>query len=137
MAEEILVKETLSDQMMAIGAELTRSLGRAQWPVVASFWLFNPERNDWRLLLASPKVDQDGPLASYRQVHEALHRMSTDLPLSSVSVVSDRDPIVRAVQSVYREDRETEIHRLFRTAINGVFIDDAYVYRVRPVTPAA
>ncbi len=137
MAEETLVKETLSEQMIATGAELTKSLDRAQWPVVASLWLFNPERNDWRLLLASPKVDQEGPRESYRHVDEVLRGMSTEVTLANVSVISPKDPIVRAIQSVYRADRDIEIHRRFRTAINGVFIDDAYVYRAWPVTSAA
>jgi hypothetical protein len=137
MAEEILVTEALTDEMIAAGAELTKALDRAQWPVGASFWLFDPEINLWRLVLASPKVDQEGPLKSYRHVNEVLRRMSIAVPLASVSVVSPNHPNVRAFQSVYPEDRDMKGRRVFRTAINGRFIDDAYVYRIRPVTPAA
>jgi len=137
MAEEILVKEALTERMIDAGAELTTNLDRAQWPVVASFWLFDQENNRWRLVLASPRVLDDGPLASYRHINEVLRKTSSPLPLESIAFVSPDDALVQAFRSVYRTNRDLERHRAFRGAINGRYIDDAYVYRVLPVAPAA
>jgi hypothetical protein len=137
MAEETLVKEALTDQMIAAGAGLTESLDRAQWPVVASFWLFDSENNHWRLVLASPAVTREGPRESYRHVSNALREMNTGVQLENVSVVSPEDPLVQVFRSVYRTGRDLEGRRVFRTAINGHFVDDAYVYRILPVAPAA
>jgi hypothetical protein len=137
MAEETLVKEALTEQMIAAGAELTQCLDRARWPVVASLWLFEPENNQWRLLLASPAVDQEGPRQSYRHVSDALREIDTAVSLESVSVVSSEDPLVRVFRSAYRTGQAIEGRRVFRSAINGHFVDDAYVYRILPVAPAA
>lgn len=137
MAEEILVKEALTDRMIDAGAELTTSLDRAQWPVAASFWLFDPENNEWRLVLASPRVLDDGPLASYRHIHEVLRATSSPLPLESISFISPDDPLVEAFRSASRTVRKLEGRRVFLGVINGRFIEDAYVYRVLPIAPAA
>jgi hypothetical protein len=137
MADETMVKETLSEEMIAAGAELTKSLDRARWPVVAAFWLFESETNHWRLVLASPAVSEEGPREAYRHVSEALHATRPALPLESVSVVPSDHPIVRAFRSAYGTGRGLEGRRVFRSAIDGHFVDDAYVYRVLPVAPAA
>ncbi len=137
MAEEILVKEALTERMIDAGAELTTSLDRAQWPVAASFWLFDQENNQWRLVLASPRVLDEGPLASYRHIHGVLRATSSPLPLESIAVVSPDDALVQAFRSVYRTNGDLERRRAFRGAINGRFIDDAYLYRVLPIAPAA
>ena len=137
MAEETLVKEALTDQMITAGAELTERLDRAQWPVVASLWLFDSENNHWRLVLASPAVNQDGPRESYRHVSNALREMNTGVQLENVSVVSPEDPVVQVFRSAYRTGRDIEGRRVFRSAINGHFVDDAYLYRILPMAPAA
>lgn len=137
MAEEILVKEALTDAMIAAGADLMRSLDRAQWPVVASLWLFEAETNQWRLILASPAVTEEGPLAAYRHVSHALRSSCSKLSLDAVSVVAPTDSLVQVLRSAYRTDSGMEGRRVYRTAINGHFVDDAYLYRLPPVAPAA
>lgn len=137
MAEETLVKESLTDRMIAAGAELTRTLDRAHWPVVASLWLFEPESNQWRLILASPAVNEKGPLEAYRHVSDALRATTPKLSLDAISVVSPEDPLIRVLMSAYQTGFEIEGRRVFRSAINGHFVDDAYVYRLLPIAPAA
>jgi hypothetical protein len=140
MAEDTLVKELLTDQLIAAGAELTRKLERSTWPVVASLWLYDSEINEWRLVIASPRVGSDGPLAAYREVSAALQAGGESvLPLSleDISVVSAEDSRVRALAFAYPSGVDIEGHRIFRGAINGHYIDDAYIYRLPPVAPAA
>jgi hypothetical protein len=42
MAEETVVKEMLTQEMVQAGAELTRRLDEAHLAVCASFWLYMP-----------------------------------------------------------------------------------------------
>src|SRR2546423_14588559 len=119
MAEETLVKEVLTEQMIAAGADLTRQLDRANWPVVASLWVYKPEMNEWRLLIASPSVDSEGPLAAYQGVSAALRSGERGLSLENISVVSPEDPRVLALAAAYRTGLEIEGRRVFRSAING------------------
>lgn len=131
-AEETVVKEALTEEMIAAGAELTRSLDHAHWPLVAALWLFDPENNQWRLLLASSCVNEQGPRESYEHVSEALRALHEPVPLESVRVVSSEDPFVRAFRSAFRAGRRSEGRRVFRSAIDGHFVDDAYIYKVTP-----
>jgi hypothetical protein len=73
MAEETLVKEMLTDEMKKAGAELTRKLDEAKWPVTASFWYFVSDDNQWKLIVASPKLESEGPNSDLtRTIHEPL-----------------------------------------------------------------
>lgn len=137
MAEEILVKEVLTEQMIAAGAALTRALDRSGWSVVGSLWLYEPETNEWRLLIVSPSVGTDGPLAAYRTVSAALSSAGPHLSLEHISVVSPADSRIRALAAAYQTGAEIEGRRVFRHAVNGHYIDDAYVYRLLPIAPAA
>jgi hypothetical protein len=137
MAEETLVKEVLTDQMIAAGSALTRQLDRSNWSVAASLWLYEPEINEWRLLIASPSVSSEGPLAAYRLVSAALQEITPRLSLDSISVVPPEDARVRALASAYQTGTDIQGRRVFRSAINGYYIDDAYVYRLLPIAPAA
>ena len=137
MAEETLVRDLLTEQMIAAGADLTRQLDQHNWPVVGSLWLYDSEINKWRLLIVSPSVISEGPLAVYRRLNTVLESVNPRLALDDISVVSPEDPRVRALASAYHTGREIEGRRVFRGAFNGHYIDDAYVYRLLPVAPAA
>ena len=52
MATEVVVKESLSSEMISVGAELTRLLDAEGFPVTASFWFYLSETNTWRLVIA-------------------------------------------------------------------------------------
>lgn len=45
MAENYVVKEQLTADMIEAGAELTKALDDAGLPVAAAFWLFDPRRS--------------------------------------------------------------------------------------------
>jgi hypothetical protein len=137
MAEEPLVKEALTEQMISAGSELTRALDRAGWPLAGALWLFDPENNEWQLLLASTSVRGEGPRAAYARVAEALRSLNSPLPLESIAVVDPADTRIRLLASVYPSNLNVEGRRFSRSAIGGHVIDDAYIYRLHPVAPAA
>jgi hypothetical protein len=140
MAEETVVKEALTDSMKRGGEELTRKLDEANWPVVASFWYFVREHNRWNLIVASPKVLSDGPMASYEAVNRALGALHDDFAsLESITVVPPSHDLVRTLASAVPTASGSAISgiRFSNKAINGRFIDDAYLYRITPDTAAA
>ena len=124
--------------MIQLGAELTKELDRGGWPVVASFWLYDAEINQWKLVLASPVVEEHGPRAGYRRVSRRW--MPSTRP--SRWVVSPSSPpaipIVHALaSSAYARGESVEARRVSRTMVNREFVDDAYLYRLMPIAPAA
>ncbi len=72
MAENIVVKEQLTDKMIDAGAEITRKLEELGLPIDAAFWFLTSETYEWRLMFASSEVDTKGPREVYKKIHDAL-----------------------------------------------------------------
>jgi hypothetical protein len=138
MAEDTVVKETLSDEMKRDGAALTRALDEAGWPVVASFWYYESDDNFWKLMLASPRVSTYGPGEGYDAVISALDALhESRKKLKHITVVEPNNAIVKALASEVQTGW-TIVGKLHTArAIDGRYIDDAYLYRITSESAAA
>ncbi len=133
MAEETVVKEMLTREMIQAGAEITRRLDEAHLEVRASLWLYIPDKNLWRLVVASPAVRQDGPKKVYQQIQTILSKMSDKtwkIPLHDTSVVEDSDPLIASLRTSMGTKDGISGRRFSRDTINGYFIEDAYIYKM-------
>ncbi len=131
MAEETLVKEALTDEMIKAGASVVESLDRRKFPVDAALWFYLSNQNQWRLLLATPEVHLEGPRKTYKRVLQTLRNAAVHgVSLEDVAVVDTRDPLVQLFRAAIRTDRSVGGIRFSRNTINGQFIEDAYIYRM-------
>ena len=134
MYQEVVVKEALTPEMIAAGAELTRRLDEDGFELVASFWLYTSESNQWLLVLASPYVTTAGPRKAYRRIRRVLYNGAAepDLPmiLWDTTVREDNDPLITALRSGLKPRRNIAGRRLTTSLVNGQFIEDAYLYHV-------
>jgi hypothetical protein len=132
-----MVEKPLVDEYVAAGEVLTRRLVDANFPLVASFWLYSEESGRWRLTIASSLVDQrdKGPLKAYRQIQKLIRNDPAlkSLTLSDISVVSPKDEIVRALRSVLGPAANVHGVRLGGTRINNLIVEGAYLYRLSPL----
>ena|SRR2546425_4877413 len=138
MAEDTLVKDVLTDAMIKAGAELTRKLDQVEWPVLASFWLYMPELNTWKLLLASPVVPLSGPRRAYESIQMALATLPdvrAQISLSDIEVVEPRHYLVSLLRTAINTGPTINGIRFTRNVINGQFIHDAYIYRISDRAP--
>ena len=97
MAEETLVKEVLTKEMIQAGADLMPRLEEAHLRVSALLWLYIPDANLWRLVIASPAVREDGPKKVYRKIQSVLSMICDDastISLQDISVVEPNDPLL-------------------------------------------
>lgn len=135
MATEVVVKESLSSEMISAGAELTRRLDDARFIVSASLWFYIHETNTWRFIIGSPEVRTHGPKKAYKQVQSVISSIPEEqpkIPLKDITVVdSNDDPLIALLRVAVRTGDENSGIRLSRHAINGVLIEDAYIYRIR------
>jgi hypothetical protein len=109
-----------------------RRLDEAQLEISASLWLYMPDKNLWRPLIASPSVRKEGPKKVYQKIQTALSKMSDDAPqvlLQDMSAVEDTHPLISSLK-VSMCFGGVSGRRLSRSTINGHFIEDAYIYRV-------
>lgn len=132
MAEELLVGEQLTPDMIKSGEFLIAALDKLNLLVKSAFWLLLPDQHVWRLVIASPEVRLSGPKAVYRKVVSALRRLPSEVsPIGAkdISVVEDKDPLVVMLGSIISTGPGVSGIRFSRSVINGQMIEDAYLYR--------
>lgn len=129
-----MAKTSLVEPDIAGGARLVEALDRAGLQVKAAFWFLIPELSVWRLFLASPIVVEQGRRAAYERVQEVLGELRSagvEAPsLDNISAVSPDDEIVRLLSTAVRTGPGISEIRFTSNTINGVFIEDAVIYRV-------
>lgn len=138
MAEATVVKEALDEDMKRLGAALTRALDEAGRPIVAAFWYYESDENQWMLMLASPRVTLDGGRESYMAVIDALDALHLSRAnVNNIRVVAPDHPVVRALMSRIQTGWTITGIPFSRQAIDRSIIDDAYIYRVTSESAAA
>lgn len=138
MGEKMLVKESLSPAMIEAGKELTRALDKEE-NVSASFWLFASDVGDWRLVLGMPSLNRVGPRAAYMRIQKILSRLKKrphrplpkEFNLEKIVVLESTNLLLNALKMLITTGRAAvEDIRLTNNNINGITIEDAYVYRL-------
>lgn len=132
MAKDILVTESLTDSMMKAGAKLIERLDANNSEVKSAFWLYFPEEKTWKLLVASPLVDKEGPRDYYKRIVEANKVASIEediVSLNDVGVTNTKHQIVQLLKFMVGTGDGISGIRFSKNTINGVFIEDTYIYR--------
>lgn len=114
------------------GRRILRHLDEASFKVSAAFWLLSPERQDWRLWVATPVVDKVGKRDAYLRLGDILRDAEPELLVHPVvQLVSPKDKLIRGLRRIFGKTASVEGMRLGSNFIDGIFIEDAYVYRIR------
>jgi hypothetical protein len=102
---------------------------------MAALWRFLTDEEEWRLLIASPKVNELGPLAVYAVIQDALFKQRIDLPLHRISVISPDEPLVAELRLFAGTDPKPFIGgKYFQKVVVGeIYIEGAYVYRAEGI----
>jgi len=133
MVTEILVKETLSEQMISAGSDLIRRLDDAGSKVTGALWFYETDSNDWRLIIVTPDVQAKGIRTVYEEVQAVLRANPDDqsiISLKDISVVNPDDPLISLLKIAIKTDNGISRIRFSRNMINGTLIEDSYIYRL-------
>ena len=125
MGETALVVE-----WMDAGKELVEALDRENFDVVAAMWLRKSEDDDWRLILATPEVAKNGPRSTYKKLQQLLEKVGAKIPLSDITVMDPQEQLIKSFRSAISTGPGVKGIRFSGNAIDRVFIEDAYIYRV-------
>src|SRR2546429_7207959 len=103
-----MVKTSLVESDIEDGKRLIEKLNEtpsggyshSHFRIQAAFWLYSPESFSWRLVIATPLIDQRGPFESYTDIQNILRFMTPPLAISmqDISVVSPNDNLVKLVK---------------------------------------
>ena len=132
MAENTVLKEALTDDMIEAGAQLIRKLDDMGVEVTTALWLLDTEINEWRLLLASPVVAREGPTTMYRKVgraREQLDERASETLFLAVSVAPENEELIERLRATVDTGPGIEQIRFSRNVADGHFIEDALIYR--------
>lgn len=133
MVEELVVKDALTEAMIEAGKQLLQVLDKnPEITVNAALWLYTPENNSWRFIVASPQTQKFGPKKMYEAVLSALSMIATTYPflaLTDIRVVTSDDDLIRRLHRLVVSGDDVAI-RFSRGVIDGRYIEDAYIYRV-------
>jgi hypothetical protein len=132
MAQELLVGEQLTPDMIQSGKALVAALDKIELKVKGAFWLLLSEQHIWRLIIASPEVGVLGPKAVYRKIDSILVKLPDEdvlIGIKDISVVEEKYPIYLGIRSAISTGPGISGIRFSRNIVNGQLIDDAYIYR--------
>lgn len=128
MATTTLVDKNSID----LGRKVIAAISRAGIPVAVGLWAFASESEEWRLTIATPLVDELGPLAAYGKVRKALEKagVEDEFPLRWIYLRSPKDRVLRLLQKESRAlgSLGHEDYRLVNAPIEGSFVEEAYLY---------
>lgn len=111
---------------------LIQTLDVSKFQLSGALWFYLTESENWRLLLVSPLVDTAGLRSCYKVIQSVIGDMPKDfgISLENISVLSPRDRLIQLLKIAIRTGAGISTIRFTGNSINGVFIEDALIYRL-------
>lgn len=128
-----MVTTTLTKEMIESGNALIRKLDEQGLHPDAAFWLYFPDIEKWKLVLAEVKLDKEGPKKIYKKIQDVISASKEDMPdisLDSVTLAKPDAPIVDLLKRAIRTNPGISGIRFTNNVVNGTVIEDAYIYRL-------
>jgi hypothetical protein len=124
----------LEERQIAAGERLIRKIEEVGGEVPGALWIHNPDIHEWRLFLAMPITDAQGPAAGMELVSQAIallraegdHTLSRQI-ISPVSVLHDA---IWQFASAVGTGMDLQRLRIQGMRINGHVIQDVLIYRL-------
>lgn len=129
-------KRTLVEDDFKDGERLLLALDEANFPVHSALWLFDEDRDSWRLLIATETYDHSGQIKAYEGIYEVLKQLMKEeenftISLDNISAISPGQDLIKSMGTEFNTGAEIAGIRFTRRAINKHYIEDAYIYRVQ------
>jgi hypothetical protein len=114
------------------GQKLIDALDMAGKAPNVALWAKIPDYEDWRLVIASDRLDQSSPLSGYTEINEALKRAGFPFRRKpTISLRSMDKPFIQALRSAFASTADTYGMRLGGQMFGDKYLEDAFVYRIR------
>lgn len=129
----MVIRTTLTPEMIDAGGRLAQMLEVHGVEADAVFWLYSPDVETWRLVVAHPGLGERGATPIYREIQDILAEMPEDegsIVLSDVTLKKPEAEIVTLLRKAVGTGPDSHGVRFQRGAVDARYIEDAYVYRI-------
>jgi hypothetical protein len=114
------------------GQRLIDAMEKASIGPEVALWAVLPQYEDWRLVVASSRLEQYSRVGGYAHISEAMR--AANIPFLSAPVVYLRemtDPFIVELRSLFSSVDDTYGMRLGGQKFGDQYIEDGFVYRIR------
>jgi hypothetical protein len=124
-------KAALVEVDLAKSERIVDALEKAGFPVALAMWVHFSEYGDWRLVLASKKLDALNLGDAYLKVNAILTEEGmTVWEVPTIFIMKTTDPFVRALRKVFGKAASVVGMRLGGQTWGDRSVDDAYAYKI-------
>ena len=126
-----MYKKVLVSELVDEGQRLLQALKRNRFPIASALWHYIPDSSEWRLVIASSAVEQNGPMAAYGRVQRALGLISAlRLALSDIALVSPNSEDYQALLQMVGAPGRFAGTVPVTPAVRNIVFEDDYVYQL-------
>jgi hypothetical protein len=113
------------------GDSVIKALDSAGKRPNVALWAKLPDYENWRLVLASDKLNQKSPFSGYSEINEVIN--GAQIPFNRQPTILLRpmnNPMIQALRHAFGKAKDTRGMRLGGQTFGDKYIEDAFVYRI-------
>ena len=115
-----------------LGAKIIEALDHSDLSISVALWAYLSDYEDWRLVLASRKLDEVNLSKASGLVDAALQAAGISYEQTpTLAIRKMSDPFIRDLRRMFGKAKSVEGMRLGGQLSGDRFIEDAIVYRIR------
>ena len=114
------------------GEKVVEALDKAGKAPNVALWAKLPDYEDWRLVIASDRLDQSSEFSGYSEINEAIRKAGIPFHRKPTIFLRPMDnPMIQALRSAYASMSDNYGMRLGSQMFGDKYLEDAVVYRIR------
>jgi hypothetical protein len=114
------------------GEKVVGALDKAGKAPNVALWAILPDYEDWRLVIASDRLDQSSEFTGYTEINEAIRKAGIPFHRKPTIFLRPMDnPMIQALRSAYASMSDNYGMRLGSQMFGDKYLEDAVVYRIR------
>lgn len=125
---------TLLNYELEEGQRLIDALNLAGLSTDSALWIYSSDSESWHLMLTSEICDREGTLKAYKEILTVFRDVQPELKIdwTSLIAVSPNHELIEGLrQSQLQWHRNLSGRRLTDNMVNGVRVDDGYIYQIK------
>jgi hypothetical protein len=124
--------ETLVSFDIENGKEVVDALDRDGKTPNVALWAKLPDYENWRLVIASDRLDQSSSRSGYSEINAAVKRAGISIHREPSILLRPMDnQFIQALRRVFASAKDTYGMRLGGQMFGDKYLEDAFVYRIR------